>query len=43
MEYRQDIVNLKRGMKSTDVRALPHGKLFQDDVRQGRGLLTERG
>jgi len=45
MEYRQYIVNLKRGMKSADIRALPwpHGKLFQDDVRQAHGLLTERG
>ena len=30
-------------MKSTNVRALPHDKLFQDDVCQARGLLTERG
>ena len=37
---RQDIVNLRRGMGSADLRApasypvrgLPHGKLFQDDV-----------
>jgi len=43
MEYRQDIVNLKRGMKPTDVRALAHGKLFQDDVPQARVVLTEQG
>jgi len=43
LEHRQDIVNLKRGMRSSDLRALPHGKLFQDDVLQARSLLTERG
>ncbi|KAF8458120.1 hypothetical protein BGX38DRAFT_1265408 [Terfezia claveryi] len=38
---RQDIVNLKRGMKP-DLRMLPHGKLFEDDVLQARNLLIER-
>ncbi|KAF8415879.1 hypothetical protein EV426DRAFT_628739 [Tirmania nivea] len=31
---RQDIVNLKRGMKSSDLRTLSHGQRFQDDVLQ---------
>ncbi|KAF8418741.1 hypothetical protein EV426DRAFT_618294 [Tirmania nivea] len=38
-----DIVNLKRGMKSSDLRTLPHGQRFQDDVLQVCSLLTERG
>ena len=42
LEYRQDIVNLKRGMKSADVQALPHGILFQDDILHARSLLTAR-
>ncbi|RPB26073.1 hypothetical protein L211DRAFT_866481 [Terfezia boudieri ATCC MYA-4762] len=39
---RQDIVIQKRGTKSSDLRSLPHGKLFQDDVLQAYELLTER-
>ncbi|KAF8433176.1 hypothetical protein BGX38DRAFT_211774 [Terfezia claveryi] len=35
---RQDIVNLKRGMLSSDLRTLPHGKLFQDEVPQACSL-----
>ncbi|KAF8425213.1 hypothetical protein EV426DRAFT_573443 [Tirmania nivea] len=40
---RQDIVNLKRGMKSSDLRSLPYGKLFKDDVLQACSLLVEHG
>lgn len=43
MKNRQDIVNSKRGIKSTDVRTLSYGTLFQDDVLNTCNLLTERG
>ncbi|KAF8441166.1 hypothetical protein BGX38DRAFT_1272784 [Terfezia claveryi] len=36
------LVFKKRGMKSSDLRSLPHGKLFQDDVLQACELLMER-
>ncbi|KAF8414676.1 hypothetical protein EV426DRAFT_671625 [Tirmania nivea] len=39
----QDIVNLKREMKSSDLRTLPHGQQFQDDILQACSLLMERG
>ena len=43
INYRQDIVNSRRGVKSTDLRTLSTGKLFQDDVLDACSLLTERG
>ena len=43
VKYRQDIVNSKRGVKSTDLRTLSNGRQFQDDVLDACHLLTERG
>ena len=43
INYRQDILNLKRGLHATDVRGLPRGQQFQDDVREARDLLMEKG
>ena len=34
---RQDVVNLKHGMKPTDVRVITFGKLMIDDVLQACG------
>ncbi|KAF8416903.1 hypothetical protein BGX38DRAFT_1335203 [Terfezia claveryi] len=39
----KDIMNLKRGLGSADLRALLHGKLFEDDILHACSLLKERG
>ena len=38
----QDVAHSRRGIKSTDVRALPHGNIFKDDVLDARSLLDEQ-